>query len=130
MGRPEQKQTDDAGNEGQQGRQLVVSPFHLLDEDDDKQGSQRKVDAGGIEGNERADEGTKDTQYYPVEDGHDCSQHISPFFVDIIGKIMGAMEGIILICQRIDEKIFPEAEGTEFLDEGQAVEDMAAVQQQ
>ena len=130
VGWPEDHQTDDAGNKGQKGRQTIVCSFHLLNEDDDEECCQGKVDACGIEGDEGANEGTGNAQYHPVQDGHEGGQHIGPFFVDILRKIMGTVQGIVFIRQGIDEEIFPKPEGTEFLNEGQPVEDMTAVQEQ
>ena len=130
IGRPEEDETDDAGNKGQQGGQTVICAGHLLDQDDDEQSRQGKIDACGIEGDQCPDEGTKDAQDDPIQDGHQGCQHIGPFFIDIFIEIVGAVEGIVFIRQGIDEKIFPETKGAEFFDKGQTVEDMAAIEQQ
>ena len=100
----------------------------LLNKDHHKQRCQGKVDAGGIEGDQLPDQTAKSGKHDPVYPDQHAGKNMHPFLLHPVLVLAGTQKAVAFVRQGENEKILPKSVLFEFLNKGDAVKNMAAVQ--
>ncbi len=109
---------------------MAFCPFPLFDENDGKQGSHGKVDACGVKSDEAAGKGAKGSTNESVTVVENAHKEHDFFGVHAFLWLIGAKQGIGLICEGMYHIQIFLAHAAEGVDERQTVEQVTAVYQQ